>query len=404
MSKLAGWTQQATDPEVAYHIAETVNKALSVAELIIKEEKYRGIATVDAPQVTKRLLSLLENVKTLEAKKILLRMIGSMAQSIESRLEICRLDGYRKVLRVLRESPDQLSKEAINTLSHLIEAHDSEAAAAAADAPPRLKEVMQTAATRTKAFGINFALSPSSVWATTKAAVAEARKLVGIEGQDPRRDHEDDCDGGAGGDEFPPSRVSIARRMEEVEVEAKELYQMEPSPLERNLTPRAFADYLASEHMQGQGLDDELMKEIMGVQGALSTLTCKLAEAARDVKLDLMATISKLLRNSKRNQREFKNIEGYGFLSEMFDSISDYQSPASQAFLKDVFGILQSIIVDATPEKAVKNLDALELVLRLVCSERHIEVRRRAVLCVHELLILNTLNVVCIRKVSGFES
>ena len=72
MSKLAGWTQQATDPEVAYHIAETVNKALSVAELIIKEEKYRGIATVDAPQVTKRLLSLLENVKTLEAKKILL--------------------------------------------------------------------------------------------------------------------------------------------------------------------------------------------------------------------------------------------------------------------------------------------------------------------------------------------
>jgi len=404
MSKLAGWTQQATDPEVAYHIAETVNKALSVAELIIKEEKYRGIATVDAPQVTKRLLSLLENVKTLEAKKILLRMIGLMAQSIESRLEICRLDGYRKVLRVLRESPDQLSKEAINTLSHLIEAHDSEAAAAAADAPPRLKQVMQTAATRTQAFGINLALNPSSVWATAKAAVAEARKIVGVEAQAPGRDDEDECEGGDGGDEFPPSRVSIARRMEEVEVEAKELYQMEPSPLERNLTPRAFADYLASEHMQGQGLDDELMKEIMGVQGALSTLTCKLAEAARDVKLDLMATISKLLRNSKRNQREFKNIEGYGFLSEMFDSISDYQSPASQAFLKDVFGILQSIIVDATPEKAVKNLDALELVLRLVCSERHIEVRRRAVLCVHELLILNTLNVVCIRKVSGFES
>ena len=404
MSKLAGWTQQATDPEVAYHIAETVNKALSVAELIIKEEKYRGIATVDAPQVTKRLLSLLENVKTLEAKKILLRMIGLMAQSIESRLEICRLDGYRKVLRVLRESPDQLSKEAINTLSHLIEAHDSEAAAAAADAPPRLKQVMQTAATRTQAFGINLALNPSSVWATAKAAVAEARKIVGVEAQAPGRDDEDECEGGDGGDEFPPSRVSIARRMEEVEVEAKELYQMEPSPLERNLTPRAFADYLASEHMQGQGLDDELMKEIMGVQGALSTLTCKLAEAARDVKLDLMATISKLLRNSKRNQREFKNIEGYGFLSEMFDSISDYQSPASQAFLKDVFGILQSIIVDATPEKAVKNLDALELVLRLVCSERHIEVRRRAVLCVHGLLILNALNVVSIRRVNGFES
>ena len=406
MSKLAGWTHQASDPEVAYHIAETVHKALSVAELIIKEEKYRGIATVDAPQVTKRLLSLLENVKTPEAKKMALRMIGLMAQSMESRLEFCRLDGYRKVLRVLHESPDHLSKEAINTLSHLIEAHDSEAAAAAADAPPRLKEVMETAATRTQAFGLKFALNPSSVWETTKAAVAEAQKRVGKPNaeEDTGEDNEDESGGGDGGDEFPPSRCSIARRMEEVEVEVKELYEMEPSPLERNLTPRAFADYLASEHMQGEGLDDELMKEIMGVQGALSTLTSKLAEAARDVKLDLMATISKLLRNSKRNQREFKNIDGYGFLREMFDSISDYQSPASQAFLKDVFGILQGIIVDATPEKAVKNLDALELVLRLVCSECHIEVRRRAVLCVHELLFLNALNVVCIRHVKGFES
>jgi hypothetical protein len=45
---------------------------------------------------------------------------------------------------------------------------------------------------------------------------------------------------------------------------------MEPSPLELNLTPRAFADFLATEHMQGDGLDDDLMREIMGVQVAFS--------------------------------------------------------------------------------------------------------------------------------------
>ena len=38
MKMIEGWTRQATDPEVAYHIAETVNKALGVAELIISEE------------------------------------------------------------------------------------------------------------------------------------------------------------------------------------------------------------------------------------------------------------------------------------------------------------------------------------------------------------------------------
>ena len=73
--------------------------------------------------------------------------------------------------------------------------------------------------------------------------------------------------------EFPPSRISVARRMEEVEIEVRELFEMQPSALETNLTPRSFADYLASEHMRGDGLDDDLMKEIMGVQGALTALT-----------------------------------------------------------------------------------------------------------------------------------
>jgi hypothetical protein len=42
-------------------------------------------------------LSLLETVKTPEAKTVALRMIASMSRSMENRLEIARLDGYRKV-------------------------------------------------------------------------------------------------------------------------------------------------------------------------------------------------------------------------------------------------------------------------------------------------------------------
>ena len=174
VSKLAGWMQQASDPEVAYHVAEAVNKALKVAELIITEEKYRGIATVDAPLVIMRLLSLLENVRSIEAKKLALRMIGCLSQSMESRLEICRLDGYRKVLRVLHDSPDHLGKEALTILSHLIEAHDSEAAAGGTDAPPRLKQMLETATTRTKAHGLTVPdFNHSTIWSTAKALVAE---------------------------------------------------------------------------------------------------------------------------------------------------------------------------------------------------------------------------------------
>jgi hypothetical protein len=142
-----------------------------------------------------------------------------------------------------------------------------------------------------------------------------------------------------------------------------------------HLTPRAFAEAIANEHAQGDLQYEDLMREIIGVQGALKTLVSKLQEAAHDVKLDVFATIAKLLQHSRRNQREFRDVDGYKLVENMFTGISDYSSEASRLFVRDVFKMLQIIIIDGSSEKLVGNLDALKLVLRLITAPLHLEVR-----------------------------
>ncbi len=81
--------------------------------------------------------------------------------------------------------------------------------------------------------------------------------------------------------------------------------------------------------------EEEILKEFMRVQGALTTLTTTLQEAALTVQLDLVETISKLIFQSQENQHEFKKINGYSFFSRLFDSIGDSStSKESRLFLE----------------------------------------------------------------------
>lgn len=180
--------------------------------------------------------------------------------------------------------------------------------------------------------------------------------------------------------------------------------------MEDELTPRAFANKLATELSESAGGngnssmgEEELMRELIGVQGALRSLAAKLAEAAKDVQLDVIATISVLLRNSRRNKREFRLIDGYSLMKNIFRGIQDYTSIQSQIFLDKIFSIMFTIILDGDRGRLAGNIDALELTFQLACaSDLHLEVRIRAVQTIQELLIANALNVVACRRVRGF--
>ena len=83
----------------------------------------------------------METSKTTEAKTLLLRMIAGLSQSgLETRLEIGRLDGYRKVMKLLVEGEEGLSQEALMTLQHFLDVQEGQTTDG--DAPPQLKEAI----------------------------------------------------------------------------------------------------------------------------------------------------------------------------------------------------------------------------------------------------------------------
>jgi len=343
---------QASDPIVAEKVAEVVHKALCVAELILRDEKYKEITTA-GPSILCKVLSLLETVETTEAKQLALRMVASIGRSPQGKLEIGRLDGFRKVLSLMLEKDQALSKEALNTLSHFLEGQDKECRE---DEPPQaLKEVLQEASSTSRKLGFN--ISPAVVWDTTKKVVTTVKQLVasdylsGADGlsdsvlPDVGREKKDEVD-----DEsvtFPPSRKTVAQRMEEIELQVSKSKHADFEELVETLTPRnpggrfgcgdtgsKITSEISDERKSNSDLSDERMREFMCVQGALQTLTVKLSEAGRDVQLDVMSTLSKLLRNSRRAQREFRRMDGYSLVQKLFSGITDYSSSTSQLFLQ----------------------------------------------------------------------
>jgi hypothetical protein len=61
----------------------------------------------------------------------------------------------------------------------------------------------------------------------------------------------------------------------------------------------------------------------MRIQGALASLTSVLGEDALTYggKLDIVETLSRLLLQSAENQKEFRRMEGYSTLQQLFDKI-----------------------------------------------------------------------------------
>jgi hypothetical protein len=350
-SKVAEMVSQASDPIVAEKLAEVVHKALSVAELILRDEKYKEI-TAAGPSILCKVLSLLETVETTEAKQLALRMVASIGRSPQGKLEIGRLDGFRKVLSLMLEKDQALSKEALNTLSHFLEGQDKECQED--ETPQALKEVLQEASSTSRKLGFN--ISPAVVWDTTKKVVTTVKQLVasdyipGAESvsdavlPDVARDKKEVDDESV---TFPPSRKVVAQRMEEIELQVSKSKHADFEELVETLTPRnpggrfGGGDTAASRITSdlddckiNSDLSDERMREFMCVQGALQTLTVKLSEAGRDVQLDVMSTLSKLLRNSRRAQREFRRMDGYSLVQKLFSGITDYSSSTSQLFLQ----------------------------------------------------------------------
>src|SRR5690606_1033980 len=103
---------------------------------------------------------------------------------------------------------------------------------------------------------------------------------------------------------------------------------------------------------------DDILRELLRVQGAFRALTHTLSQAALAVQLDLMETLSSLLLQNRHNQREFRRIDGYSFILRLLDESADYSAPETAAFLQGCFRVIFAIVVDGSPTGLVGNADA----------------------------------------------
>ncbi|KAF9915854.1 hypothetical protein BX616_005183 [Lobosporangium transversale] len=106
--------------ERAKCMQEPINKALVLINLILKEDKYQRNVT-ETPDFILRLLSLLEKPGSSETKVLLLRIISTIGESDRNKIEIAKLEGYKKILRLLITGDPELTQEVVRTVNYLLE-------------------------------------------------------------------------------------------------------------------------------------------------------------------------------------------------------------------------------------------------------------------------------------------
>ncbi|KAG0040889.1 hypothetical protein BGZ82_006762 [Podila clonocystis] len=99
---------------------EPMNKALLLINLILKEEKYRRQVS-ESPDFISRLLTLLEKPGSPETKILFLRIVATIGESDRNKIEIAKMEGYKKILRLLISDNPELTQEVVTTVNHLLE-------------------------------------------------------------------------------------------------------------------------------------------------------------------------------------------------------------------------------------------------------------------------------------------
>jgi hypothetical protein len=342
-----------------------INNLLSVMELLVRNEAYR-LHLESSPQVLSNLLLLFELVESDDVKVLALRLVTSLGISSQSKLEICKRDGFKKILQLLLDENQNLTKEVIRTLKHFLEAGSV--------------EEMQQAS---PGFG-------SKIKKVLSGMAKLAKSLL------PNEDHQIDLDlqlETSQTSDLPPTEMQLRLAFSKLEQRLKK-DEEEENKLATMTTPTKDQDSDISK--------EDLLKDFLRAQGALSTITKALHEAAMEVQLDLMETLSILLTNSTKNEKEFRRIEGYQLISELFDRIRDYSSsPKSTKFLENSFGILRTIILNGKSSNIIGNMHALRLILHIAAHSPQTAVVKMALVTLQDILKLSWENALCICDEEG---
>jgi hypothetical protein len=337
------------EAEAGPEMAGVLHKVLAVLELMLRDSVHRAKAE-RSPDSVNHILRLFERVSDDDSRLAALRIIALLGSTPESKLEICSREGFKQVLQLLLGKDERVSREVIRILKQLLE-RTPVPSSRSEGFTTKIKGVFNGVV------NLVYGFFPSEEGALT----------VTIERETPSM----------------PPRDDILRAALNSFEKRKQKYWAEERANSLEGTPVKGEDRKhRGEESKVKG-EEHNVKEYIGRQGALGTIAEALHKVAMEEQLDIMETLGMLLTNSIRNQKEFRQLEGYAMISEVLDDIKDYAyNPKSQSFLQSSFRIIQQIVQNGEDSQLVGNIQAFSLLLLVTAR------------CPQELVIVKALETV----------
>lgn len=414
---------------------ELVLKALTVLSILVRDNKYTTVVSVTRNgRMVRRIVYLLDRVKSIEGKKMVLQTISRLGENSDCQREIGAADGFRKILGLLVEGNEELTKEILKTFRHFLEnsgssgdlstfslqsaaSKDIQAAIgdysisplsdsnSDLDSPPAVPTPKMSLRNLVRLPGVVSEIgklailevfaSPREVDDTTFSSVEEKVTMI-------MKQYSADtgCKSHSWG--FP---IQQAVAFEAIKMFSRQLWAKD------KLITTEDEGFPLNEEDQIVRHSSDFLKNSMRMQGALRMLTESLGCASWDVQMDFLETISKLMMQNEENQKEFLRIGGYDLLTKVLDTFlrtSDFEvGNAQKQFLEQFCALAMILILDWNVSGIVGNLAALRWfvgMIPIVCENHHPSLLIHMLLALEDLISINSLNAIHIHYVSGVDS
>jgi hypothetical protein len=213
---------------------------------------------------------MLNNMDDEEAKLILIKLLGILGKSLENKVIIGRNDGFRKLLGLMLERNEDILKEIIGAFKQILDVgSEKEELKIETSNPPDMSF-----------------LSSNEIKAIVGSEVVPSESFSKVEAPRPSLDVLKKMNLEMSEDEDEPSSSPDTK-----------------SKKERMTCLSLFKTY--EENPFEEAKNDAIAEEMV-IQGTLGTLKDILLTARRDLQIDLLQIIAKLLVKSTYNQREFQ--------------------------------------------------------------------------------------------------
>ncbi|KAF0852693.1 conserved uncharacterized mitochondrial protein [Andalucia godoyi] len=445
--------------EVRDEAAELVSKGLQVVEIMLQDAKFRSVVA-DSDGLLLRVLSLLDKVHVHAAQVTALNVMIELVVSEMNRAFVLEHDGIGKLIRLFGDGNEAVKKQVLKAISHCMNAsisqshverelsrlstadpsaangfpsafrqdaqnesfHHPTSDAGTGDEEPsksvHLRRIQRSAHRRTvsdKVTGLVVDMSkllgselvrlfPSMSFAdnlSDEAEVAQKHNAHAISGMLDGNQHVEPEDGR----DVVRRTLAAARGAPTI---GQKVFVFPPSSDEIQDELGKVMDLLSAVANASPIFGDALpvvdaKDDVLGIRGALSSLTELVKSSALSVQLDLIRTVSRIVLGNKRNQDEMRRIDGYSFFLNLFDFVQEFSSVDAQSFLRDAFDVLFVVVLDDHKDMRVGNHDALRTLFRLLTSSKVPEVQMHTLRCLHDIMAVNMWNVLDVRQCGGIE-